>query len=176
VLPAAITGEVSGSVGVIGAQGQTGLTGFDALEGAFDLVEKLRAEFTPDPPCQPALAGAAVGQYDGELRRNFEIFGDHLQAALRHVRNRAVTRQTGPELNLPKAPAQAPFASTSICQHVDPQACSIRVYRRLQPLLAKNYWNLPSGNPCNLTVLFELFLPSCRSDTNIANKVTSFSW
>jgi hypothetical protein len=110
------------------AKGHAALTLLDTLKSVFDLIDKLRAEFTTDPPCQPALAWAALGQYDGELRRNFDIFGDHLHAALRHIRDRAITRQAGPELNLGDAPAQAPFTSTSICQHVDPRPCSIKVY------------------------------------------------
>jgi hypothetical protein len=89
--------------------------------GNFDLIDKLRAEFATDPPCQPALAWTALGQYDGELRRNFEVFGDHLHAALRHVRDRAITRQAGSELDLREASAHASFAATSICQHVDSQ-------------------------------------------------------
>lgn len=81
------------------------------------LVDELRAEFTTDPPRQPALARAALGQYDGELRGNFEIFGDHLHAARRHVRDRAITGQAGPELDLRETSALASFASASICRH-----------------------------------------------------------
>ena len=68
-----------------------------------------------DPPCQPTLAWTACRQDDGEFGRNIEILGDHLDPAIRYVRDRAITRQrTGAELDLGETPAQAPLALTSI--------------------------------------------------------------
>jgi hypothetical protein len=90
--------------------------GLDALDEIFGLIDEFSTEFVTDPPCQPALAGVACRQYDGEFRRkNVEIFGDHLHAAGRHVRDGTVARQrTGPELDFREAFAQAAFALTSI--------------------------------------------------------------
>src|ERR1700704_5581350 len=129
-------------------------------KGFFDLVDELGAEFATDPPGQPALAWAAFRQYDGEHRGNFQIFGDHLDAASRHVRDGTVARQAGPELDLREAFALATFASASILQHVDPSPCSIMVQPSFQPLLKKNYWNLLSGTARNVSVLYGLLLPS----------------
>jgi hypothetical protein len=76
-----------------------------------DLVDELRAEFAADPPGQPALARASFGQDDGKLRGKVDIFGDHLDAAVRYVRDRTVARQrAGPELNPREASAEATLA------------------------------------------------------------------
>jgi hypothetical protein len=81
----------------------------------FDLIDEFSAELATDPPCQPTLARVARRQYDGELRGNFGIFGDYLQAALRYVRDRAVARQrAGSELDLCDPFAMATLALTSI--------------------------------------------------------------
>jgi hypothetical protein len=74
----------------------------------------------PDPPCQPALAWAAFRQYDRELMRNIDIFGNNLHPALRYVRDRAVPRQRSTELDLCEASAHATLALTPIREHVDP--------------------------------------------------------
>jgi hypothetical protein len=87
----------------------------------FNSIDELSAEFMPNPPCQPALASAACRQYDGELTRNVDIFGDNLHPALRYVRDRAIPRQrSGTELDLCEASAHATLALTSIREHVDP--------------------------------------------------------
>src|SRR5690348_8010351 len=65
-----------------------------------DPIHELGAEFAADPPGKAALARPAGGQDDGELRRNLRIVGDHLDAAVRDVRDHAVTRQcAGSKLN-----------------------------------------------------------------------------
>jgi hypothetical protein len=89
------------------------------LKEPFYLIGELSPEFTTDPPCQAALAWAAFRQDDDELRGNVDIFGDYLHAAIRYVRDRAVTRQAGPELDPREPSAQTTFARTSIHQHVD---------------------------------------------------------
>src|SRR6266851_5289505 len=61
------------------------LTGLDVLIELFDLIDEFSAELATDPPCQPTLAWVARRYYDGELRGDFGIFGDYLQAALRNV-------------------------------------------------------------------------------------------
>jgi hypothetical protein len=91
------------------------LTDIDVLKGLFDLIDEFSPEFATDPPCQPALARTARREYEGELRGNLDIFGDYLNATVRHVRDRAIARQTGPQLDLRETSAYAPFASTSIC-------------------------------------------------------------
>ena len=58
----------------------------------FDLVDKFGAEFATDPPRQTALARMVRREDEGELRRDFQIFGNHLDAASRHVRDCAVAR------------------------------------------------------------------------------------
>ena len=96
----------------------SGVPGSGCLSSdAFALIDKLRAEFATDPPCQPALAWAALGQYDGEFRGNFEILGDDLDATGRDVGNRAVARQPATELDLRETFASATFAAASIHQH-----------------------------------------------------------
>ena len=88
-------------VGVDFALGPRALNSLDVLKSLVDLIDEFSAQFATDPPCQPTLAWAACREYDGELSRNIEIFGDYLRAAIRHVRDRAVARQrTGPELDL----------------------------------------------------------------------------
>jgi hypothetical protein len=57
------------------------------------LIDEFGAEFVADPPCQPALAGVIGREYDGEVRRNFEILRHHLYAAIRDVRNCTVPWQ-----------------------------------------------------------------------------------
>jgi len=105
----------------------------DVRKGLLGLIDELRAEFTADPPCQPTLARTGR-KYDREFGGNFEIFGDHLRAAVRYVGNRAVARQrAGPELYLRCPSAQTTFTSTSIYQHVDPSPCSITVLSAFQP-------------------------------------------
>jgi hypothetical protein len=47
------------------------------------------------------------------------------------------------------------FASMSILSPVQKGLFGLKSF------LAKNYWSLPSGDACNLTILFELFLPTC---------------
>ena len=58
-----------------------------------DLVDELGAQFATNSPRQPALARLALREDDGELGGNVEVIGDHLDAAIRHVRDRAVARQ-----------------------------------------------------------------------------------
>ena len=97
------------------------MTDFGRLDGRCGLVDELSAEFATDPPGQPALARAAVGQDDGELGGNLEMLRDYLDAARRHVRDHAVARQrAGPELDFCNPPARTAFATASIRQHVDP--------------------------------------------------------
>jgi hypothetical protein len=91
------------------------LTDIDVLKRLFDLVDEFSAEFATDSPSQPTLAWAARREYEGELRGYFDVFGDYLNAAVRHVRDRAIARQACPELDLRETSAYAPFASTSIC-------------------------------------------------------------
>ena len=87
----------------------------------FGLVDEFSAEFATDAPCQPTLAGVAGRQGDGEFGGNFGIFRDHLDAALRDVRDHAVARQRADsELNLRDPSALFTFASASILQHIDP--------------------------------------------------------
>jgi hypothetical protein len=99
------------------------------------LIDEFSTELATDPPCQPALARVACRQCDGEYSGNFGIFCDHLQAALRQVGDRAVSRQrTAPELNLRGSSAFLTFASTSIHQHVDPLSRSIMAHQPSQPV------------------------------------------
>jgi hypothetical protein len=86
----------------------------------FGLIGEFNAKFAADPPCQPALPRARR-EYDSELSGNHDMFGDNLGAAIGQVGDRAVARQTGPELDFGEASALPPFALASICQHVDPQ-------------------------------------------------------
>lgn len=87
----------------------------DVLEGLFDLIDELGAEFVTDPPCQPTLAGAALRQYDRKLGRNVDMFGDDLHAAGRNIGDGAVAWQgTRAELDLREISALAAFALTSI--------------------------------------------------------------
>src|SRR5689334_16744161 len=81
------------------------------------LVDEFGAEFAPDPPCQAALPGVTRREDDGELRRNLEIFGNHLDAAVRNIRDRAVARQRGPRLDLRYPPAWAAFGLSAINEH-----------------------------------------------------------
>jgi hypothetical protein len=111
------------------AAGQEARPASMPCNGLFDLIDELRAEFTADPPGQLALARAAFGQNDGELRGNIDKFGDDLHAAIRYVRDRAVARQRPPKLDLREPPAQMTFASTTVHQHVDPSPCSAPVIR-----------------------------------------------
>ena len=74
------------------------------LSKGFGLIGEFNAKFATDPPCQPALPRAGR-QYDGECSGDFDMFGDYLGAAIGQVRNRAVARQAGPELNLGEASA-----------------------------------------------------------------------
>ena len=152
--------------------GPTAPAGLDTAQGFLDLVDELSAEFVTDPPCQPALAGVACRQDDGELRGNVGIFGDDLHAAVRHVRNGAVTRQrAGPELDLRDPSADLTFAPSSIRQHIDPLA-SLVGSLRTQVGLQKNRWNLPSRTARNVSVVFEFFLPSWSEMSR--NGATSF--
>jgi hypothetical protein len=144
-------------------------TGLDVFRRLFGLIDELSAEFATDPPCQPALAGAASRQYDGELRGNVEIFGDDLHASVRHVRDRTVARQQArPELDPRKASAITAFASASIHQHVDPSPCSIMLHPAFQTLLAKNYWKLPSGISRNVSIFSNNFYRAARTKAKAA--------
>src|ERR1700716_3721505 len=90
-----------GFVGIDCALGPRALNSLDVLKSLIDLIDEFSAQFATDPPCQPTLAGAACREYDGELSRNIEIFGHHLRAHIRHVRDRAVARhRRGSELDL----------------------------------------------------------------------------
>jgi len=72
----------------------------------FDLIDELSAQLVSDPPRQPAVARLARRKNDGKFRRDFRIFGDNLDAAIRYIRDHAVTRQsTGSELDLRKVSA-----------------------------------------------------------------------
>ena len=63
-------------VGVDFALGPRAPNSLDVLKSLVDLIDEFSAQFATDPPCQPTLAGAACREYDGELSRNIEIFGD----------------------------------------------------------------------------------------------------
>jgi hypothetical protein len=115
----------------------------------------------PDPPCQPALAGAARRQYDGELRRDVDIFGDNLHPAVRYVRDRAIPWQrSDTELDLCEIPAHATLALTSIHEHVDPSPHSDGRSSHTRTSLPMNCWNLPSGISRNVCILFGWLLPN----------------
>jgi hypothetical protein len=93
---------------------------------SIDLIDELGAQFATDPPGQLALARVAGRKDDGEFGGNVEIFGDDLDAAVRHVRDYAVARQrAGPELNLRNPSTLTTFALASIYKHVGPLPCSI---------------------------------------------------
>src|SRR6266481_7639905 len=84
----------------------------------FDLVDKFGAEFATDPPCQTALARMVGREDEGELRRDFQILGDHLHTAGRYVGDGAVARQrTCTALDFCDSSAQTTFASASISKH-----------------------------------------------------------
>ena len=84
----------------------------------FDLIDKFGAEFATDPPCQTALARMVRREDEGELRRDFQVLGDHLHAAGRYVGDGAVARQrTCAALDFCDSSAQTTFASASISKH-----------------------------------------------------------
>jgi hypothetical protein len=97
------------------------LTGRNNPAGHFGLTDEFSAQFEADPPSELALAGMPRREDEGEFRGNFGIVGNHLDAAVRDVRDGAVARQrAGPELDFREPFAKLTFASTSIHQHVDP--------------------------------------------------------
>src|SRR2546422_8993961 len=82
------------------------------------LVEELRAELAADSPGQPALTRPALREDHRKFGRNFGIFGDDLHAAIRHVGNHAIARQSaGCELYFCKASARPTFAAAAIRIH-----------------------------------------------------------
>jgi hypothetical protein len=103
-----------------------------------ELVDEFSTELATDPPCQPALTQFAGRQPDGEDRRNFGIFGNHLQAALRYVGDRAIARQRArPELDFGSSSAFLTFASPSIHQHVDPLSRSKMAHQPSHPVYGR---------------------------------------
>jgi hypothetical protein len=132
----------------------------DSIGAEKALVDEFSTELATDPPCQPALTQLACRQRDREDRRNFGIFGDHLQATLRHVRDRAIARQrAGPELDFGSPSAFLTFASTSIHQHVDPLSRTKFGSSAITLGLQQDHWNTPSETPRNLSVIFDFLLP-----------------
>jgi hypothetical protein len=78
-------------------------------------VDELSAEFATDTPRKLALSRAAFRKYDREISGNVDVFGDHLDAAVRNVRDRAVARQrASPELDLREPSTETTFAFTAI--------------------------------------------------------------
>src|SRR5581483_4347171 len=95
--------------------------GSGALRRRFvGLVGELGAELAADAPHQATLPCVIMGEDDGEIRRDLEIFGHHLDAAVGNIRDGAVARQgAGSGLNFGNPPANAAFMFASIgCQHV----------------------------------------------------------
>jgi hypothetical protein len=79
------------------------------------LVDELCSEFATDTPGKTALAGTALGQYDGEIGGDIDVFGDHLHATVGNIRDRTVAWQgAGPELDLGETPAESTFACTTV--------------------------------------------------------------
>jgi hypothetical protein len=88
---------------------------FELLRPPSALIDELSAELVTDPPSELALARPARRENDGEFMGNFGVFGDDLDAAIRHVRDHAVARQPARrELYLGKASAHPTFASAAI--------------------------------------------------------------
>src|ERR1700675_1237224 len=94
------------------------------------VIDEFGAEFATDPPCQPTMAPVACPEYQGELSRNVEIFGDDPYPAIRNVRDGAIARQRAdPELDFRDPSVWTTFASASIRQHLDPSLCPIELRR-----------------------------------------------
>ena len=84
------------------------------------LIDELGTEFITDTPGQAALPRMIGREDDGELRWNLEIFGDHLHATRRNIRNRAIARQRPRAAqDLCDPPAQATFTLPPIRIHID---------------------------------------------------------
>ena len=67
--------------------------GADVAQNVSRLRDEFGAELAADPPDQPALAGPALREDERKLRRDFDMFGDDLDAAIRDVRDHAIARQ-----------------------------------------------------------------------------------
>src|SRR5205823_15025813 len=74
----------------------------DLLRRFVDLIDEFGAEFGTNPPCKATLARMVRCENEGEVRGDFQIFGNRLHAAIRYVRDRAVARQrTAPDWIVP---------------------------------------------------------------------------
>jgi hypothetical protein len=145
------------------------LTALRCSKGFLDLIDEFSAQFATDPPRQPALPRAACREYDGEFRGNIEIFGDHLDAAIRHVRDRAVARQrVAPKLDFCSPRAHEAFALSSILQHVDPWPLLDGDSFGVPTVLQENHWNQASAIVRNESVVFKICLPRCSAAAGTA--------
>src|SRR3954462_486951 len=92
------------------------------------LIDELGSEFTTDAPCQTTAARAIGREDDGELRRDFDVFRDSLDAASRDVRDGAVTRQgPGTDLYLRASCTQLAFGSPPIHKHCASSPCETTI-------------------------------------------------
>ena len=98
--------------------GAAPLSGARALDLQTPVIDELAAEFGLDLPHQPAAAHGPVGQFDGELGRQVDIFGDEPDSAVGDIDDGAGSRKSSKaQMKLGGSSAQASLASAAIGEH-----------------------------------------------------------